>query len=227
MFIVTPDTVWNPAALETRSVPKRMLGRISVLPRHGGTVSLWARLVFEVQVLRFSTALAPFVVAMLLWPRFALPIAQAPLAMILVVGVVEMWVLAVPKDKRAGLIGADAAAAGLDALRFRAMALLTRIAAQNAMAEGELTLVVEQSGIARVTPLTLVSVQRGGADPAVLALTQAQRKMIRDTLFDATLTERLLQTINQRDHEFIRTATLDARSISAHARMAALTRPAA
>jgi len=227
MFIVTPETVWNPAALETRAVPKRMLGRISVLPRRGGSVALWTRLIFEVQVLRFTAALAPFVVAMLLWPRFALPIAQAPLAMILVIGFVETWVLAVPKDKRDGLIGADRAATGLDALRFRSMALLTRIAAENGMTDGEISLVVEQSGIARVTPLTLVSVQLGGADPAVLALSEPQQAMIAAELFGDGLSERLLHIINLRDDTLVRTATLEARSVSAHARMAALSRAVA
>lgn len=227
MFIVTPDTVWNPAALETRQVPKRMLGRIAVLPRRGGGVGLWARLIFEVQVLRFTAALAPFVAAMFIWRDLALPIAQAPLAMVLVIGFVELKVLAVSRDRRAALMPADRAAATLDAFRFRAMAILTRIAARRGMTGGEITLVVEQSEIARVPPLTLVSVQQGGADPAILPLDTGDRAVIRETLFDAELSERQLHRVNQRDNEFLRSATLETRSVSAHARMAALTRPAA
>ena len=227
MFVVTPDTVWTPKALQTKTVPKRMLGRIAVLPRRGGRPGLWARLMFEVQVLRFTTALAPFVVAMVMWPEFALPIAQAPLAMILVIGFVEMWVLAVPKEKRAALIPEDAAAQGLDTLRFQSRAVLVRITADLGLNDGELSLVVEQSGIARVVPLTLVSVQQGGARPRLLSLSADHIALLHNALFTDDFTERRLHTINLRENTFIRTTTLEARSVSAHARMAALTRPAA
>ena len=81
MFIVSPSTLWNSRALETRGVPKRIIGRISLFPRQGATGRLVLRLLFEVQVLRFFAALMPFVVAMFVWPHLALPISQAPIPM--------------------------------------------------------------------------------------------------------------------------------------------------
>ena len=93
MFIVTPTTLLNSAALETRQVPKRMLGRIAVIPRRGASLGLCARLLFETQILRYLLPLVPFVIAMLVWPRLALPIAQAPVPKVLVIALVEMKVL--------------------------------------------------------------------------------------------------------------------------------------
>jgi hypothetical protein len=220
MLLVAPNTVLNPAALETRQVPKKIFGRIAVLPRRAGPAT-WARIALDVQILRYLLALAPFVLAMAIWPRLAFPIAQAPILMVLLVGVVEMRVLRPTKAGRARLIDADAAARGLDTLRFRARAALTRIAARKGIEQDRLHLVVEQSELARVPPLTLVSVQLDGPEPRLLPLDAEERAILSDGLFDAELTERDLLRINLREESFLRDVSLEARAVSAHARLAA------
>ena len=222
MFIVTPSTMLNRAALETRNIPKRMLGRIAVLPRAGASVRLWLRLLFEMQLLRFLLPLIPFVLAMLIWPHLALPISQAPVPMLLVIGFVEMKVLAMSPDARRALIGADDIARGLDALRFNARRALTQLAARHDWQSGEITLVVEQSELARVSPLTLVSVQRDAPTPEVMDLSAADRALVEATVFDADLTEPLLHRISLAKGENLHAITLDVATISAHARMSAL-----
>ena len=222
MFVVSPTTIWNAAALETRSAPKTLIGRMTVLPRAGGSARLWLRILFESQILRFSVALSPFVVAIFVWPDLALPIAQAPVAMLIVVGIVEMRVLRVRNESRAGIVPADDAARALDALRFRGERALAKIAARRGLRTGELMLVVEQSDLARVAPLTFVSVQVGGAAPEVLALDQEERAILHAALFGEGFTERALHLANLRENRFLRTVTLEARAVSAHARMVAL-----
>ena len=144
MFIVTPDTV-NPAMLEMRQVPRRFLGRGLLIPRRGGRLALLARMIFEIELLRYLGALLPFVVAVLVWRDQALAIAQAPLIMVIVIYIVEMKFLRVPAARRASLIDKGEAERGLDLLRVRALAILTQIAAGRGLAEGRLHLVVEQS----------------------------------------------------------------------------------
>ena len=222
MFIVSPATVWNPAALETRGIPKRMLGRIAVLPRHGADAATWARILFEAQLLRFTAALAPFIAAMFIWPRMALPIAQAPVVMVFVVGFFEMKVLRVAKDRRETLMTEADAGRILDLLRFRATAVLTRIAARHPDRAGLLHLVVEQSELARVTPLTLVSVQADTPGPALLDLDPADRAIIVEGLFAEGLTQRDLHLANMRENVFVRDVAFDTRGVSAHARLSAL-----
>lgn len=222
MFIVAPATVWNPAALETRGVPKRMLGRIAILPRRGADAATWGRILFEGQILRFTAALAPFIVAMLVWPRLALPIAQAPVVMVFVVGFFEMKVLRVAKDKREELLSEADFGRTLDLLRFRATAVLTHIAARHPDRSGMLHLVIEQSELARVTPLTLVSVQADTPGPALLDLEPADRAFIAERLFAEGLTERDLHLANLRENVFLRDVAFDTRGVSAHARLSAL-----
>ncbi|WP_227269460.1 hypothetical protein [Roseobacter weihaiensis] len=222
MFIVCPSTLYNHKALETRSVPKRMIGRISLIPRREATGRMVARLIFEVQVLRFLGALMPFVVAMLIWPDLALPISQAPIPMLILIAFVETRVFNMPKEKREALVTEDEMARTLDALRFNGTRVLTRIAARRGMAAGELHLVVEQSELARVTPLTLVSVQKPAPDPAVLDLDPQARQWLREALFDETLTEKALHAVTLRQATSIHMVTLETGTISAHARMAAL-----
>lgn len=222
MFIVCPTTVWNPTALETKSTPKRMFGRILVAPRRGASFSVFMRLVFEVQVLRFMLPLMPFAVAMVIWPELALPIAQAPIVMLIIVGFVEMQVLALTPDRRKTLISDADMARTLDALRFNAIRILTRIAAIRDIQSGELSLVVEQSELARVTPLTLISLQSDQPEPAVLDLTDAERDLLAVDLFTDGLTEADLHRASLREGKNLRAITLDARTVSAHARMAAL-----
>lgn len=221
MFIVTPDTVWNAAALETRQLPRRFFGRVTLWPRQGGSWGLFARTVFEIEVLRYTSSLLPFIAAALIWQDKALAIAQAPLLMFMLVYLVETRVLRPSAERRKGLAGRDEADRALDALRVRGRSILTRIAAKRNMVDGTLWLVVEQSELARVAPLTYVSVQ-SDVMPEVLRLTFDEARLIRETLFQPPLDERLLHRVNLMENEFLRDIRLETRTVSAHARMEAL-----
>ena len=222
MFIVSPSTLYNTAALETRSVPKRMIGRISLIPRRGATARTLARLIFEVQVLRYLTALLPFLVAILVWPDLALPISQAPIPMLLLIFFIETRVFSIPREKRENLMAEDDMDRVLDALQFNARRLLTRVAARKEMKSGQLLLVVEQSELARVPVLSLVSVQTDTPAPQVIDLDANERQMIEDDLFDARASEALLHTVTLRTGKNLHSIAIDASEISAHARMAAV-----
>lgn len=222
MIIVSPSTIWNSTALETRTVPKRVLGRITILPHTGLRIGTVLRLIFEVQVLRYVLPLVPFVIAMFVWPDLALPIAQAPILMMMVIAFCEMRLLAVGRDQREKLISDSEMASTLDALRFNATRLLTRLAARRGLTGGELLLVIEQSQLARIAPLTLVSLQQREPAPVVLTLDAEEQRMIRDGLFDDQLTERSLHLVGLRENEMLRSVSLDTATISAHARMTAL-----
>jgi hypothetical protein len=222
MIIVSPTTIWNSSALETRSVPKRVFGRVTILPHSGLGMATCLRLIVEVQVLRYVLPLVPFVIAMFVWPHLALPIAQAPILMMMVVAFCEMRLLAVGREEREKLITDGDMARTLDALRFNATRLLTRLAARRGLTSGDLFLVIEQSQLARIAPLTLVSVQQREPAPMVLALDAAEQRMIRQGLFDDQLTERQLHLVSLRENENLRTISLNTATISAHARMTAL-----
>ncbi len=219
MLIVTDATIANARVLETRSLPKKFLGRVQLVPKGAG-LSLWARMIVEIQILRYLGALLPFVVIPLMSRDLALPVTQAPLAMLVVIALVELKVLRLSKAARAGLVDADEAARRLDTLAFRARAALRRIAARQGIAEGQLRLVVEQSELARIAPLTLVSVQTDRPAPRLLSL-DAQDSAALDGLFDAALTEADLLAVNHRDDRYIRDIAQEARAVSAHARLAA------
>jgi ribosomal protein L18 len=220
-FILSPETVWNPKALETGSVPRKVLDRIAFLPKGGGA-ALAARVIFENEPLRYFIALSPFVVAMFIWRDLALPISQAPVAMIIVIGFFEMKVLRVSAEKRKTLMDEDDAARVLDTLNFRARRVLTKLAAQRGQTSGELMLVVEQSELAHITPLTLVSVQTREGKPRILPLALEERDLIAAELFGSEFTERLLHRANLREDVFLRSVSFDARGVSGHARLAAL-----
>lgn len=222
MIIVSPSTIWNSSALETRAIPKRVLGRITILPRTGLGAGTLLRLIFEVQALRYIVPLIPFVIAMFVWPHLALPIAQAPILMVMAVAFFEMRLLTVRGYARDKLISDSDMASTLDALRFNATRLLTRLAARRGLTGGELVLVIEQSQLARITPLTLVSLQQREPAPLVLTLDPDEQRMIRDGIFDDQLTERKLHLVGLRENENLRSIALDTASISAHARMTAL-----
>lgn len=222
MIIVSPSTIWNASALETRTIPKRVLGRITILPRNGVSSRTLLRLIFEVQLLRYLLPLTPFLIAMFIWPRLALPIAQAPVLMVLAVGFVEMRILSVRRKDRDTLIADGEMASTLDALNFNATRLLTRLAARRGLTRGELVLVIEQSELARIAPLTLVSIQQREPAPTVLALDADERRMIRDGVFDDQVTEQKLHLIALRENENLRSIALDVATIPAHARMTAL-----
>jgi hypothetical protein len=224
VFVLTPTTVLNPGALAERPVPKPLLGKgLGALPK--GQVLRWPfwRMVFEHSLPRYLVALAPFPAAILIWPDLALPISQAPLLMIGLVLFIETSVLSIGSpDRRRRMADADEAARALDVLRVRGRSVLTRIAAGRGMAQGALTLIVEQSAMARVRPLTLVRVRQEGAVPEVLELTADERALLETGLFGEGLDERLLHRVNTAENTFLRVVALDAREISAHARLAAM-----
>ena len=222
LIIVSHDTILNPSALEMRSLPRKFLGRVTLWPKGGG-IGLWLRVVFEIELWRYLLALLPFVAGALIWQDHALAIAQAPLPMFMVLYLVESRFLRVPKAARAGLIDVAEAERGLDLLRARAMSLLTRIAAGRGLGSGVLHLVVEQSDMARVAPLTYVSVQSEDG-PQVFCLTRDERAMIAADLFQPPLTEHQLRLINLSQDQPVRDVALEVSRISAHAHMAALLR---
>ena len=219
MLILTRDTLRNPGILDVRQLPRRVFGRVTPWPRDL-TAGHLARMMAEFQALRFALPLLPLVGAMVIWPNMALALAQAPPLMIAAIWFAETRVLRVPPNARAGLIDPAEAERGLDLLRVQGRAALTRIAAGRALRAGELRLVVEQSDLARLSPLTYVSVQSEDG-PEVLDLTRAEREVLLRELFRPPLTEALLQRINQSSGTFLREVALDARGVSAHARLAA------
>jgi hypothetical protein len=219
MFIVTPDNVWNPAAVETTVVPRRFLGRATLWPRRGAGLRLWTRVVVEIEALRYFVSLTPFVAAAFIWRESAIAIAQAPLAMFLVIWFVEMRLLRRPPRP----LDPAEADRTLDLLSHRAAAVLRDIAAGRDLRAGRLHLVVEQSDLARVPPLTLVSVQAEGVEgarPRVLRLTQAEVARL-GGLFGDDLTERRLHAANHATGQMLRDVALDAAGLSAHSRLAA------
>lgn len=219
MLIVSDTTISNRGVLETRSLPKKFLGRVQLVPRRGGA-GLWLRLIVEMQLVRYLSALLPFVAIPLMSRDLALPVTQAPLAMLIVIAFVEMKVLRLSKAGRARAVDADEAARRLDTLAFRGRACLRRIAARQGIAEGELRLVVEQSELARIAPLTLVSVQTDRPGPRLLTLDAGDRAALAD-LFAEGLSERDLLAVNHREDLYIRDIAQEARAVSAHARLAA------
>ena len=221
-FVLTPDTVWNPGALDFRTAPRKILDRIAVLPRREAGWRVVLRVILENQLLRYTTALLPFLIAMLVWPQLALPISQAPLPMLLVIGVVELKVLRLSKEKRKRLISDDEAGRILDTLAFRGRAILSKIAAQHPDLTGELYLVVDQSELANVPPLSVVSVQMSEGDRRLMPLPPEARQLIRDTLFGDGLSERDLHRVNLRDDVFLRNVAFHTRGVTAHARLAAI-----
>ena len=219
MLIVTHSTLRNPAALAVKQLPRKFFGRVTPWPRRAGPKH-FARIAIEFQGVRYMLALLPLLIIGFVWTEAALPLAQAPLLMIVVIWFVEMRVLRVPAKKRAALMDAAAADRGLDLLRVQARTALTRIAAARDLRGGLLHLVIEQSDLRGLPPLTYVSVQSEDG-PQVLDLTEAERDILQQTLFRDDLTERTLQRINASQNVFLRDITLDARSVSAHARLSA------
>lgn len=220
MFLVSRSTVANRGALHIRRVPRKFMGRTALWPR-GGSLALWARLVFEVEFLRYMAALMPFVVATLIWREYALAIAQAPIPMLILIYLVEARLLRVPPGQRAALVSEAEAERGLDLLRDRARTILTKIAAARGVEAGRLHLVIEQSEMLRIAPLSLVSVQSEDG-PAILDLSRTERALIEDMLFQPPLTEASLQKIGLARKIALHDVGLEAREVSAHARLAAM-----
>lgn len=226
LFVVTSANVRRPDALVAAD-PERPLLRLglAVAPRSGPLTGVFWRMVVEHSLVRYVIALAPFPVAMLIWPELALPISQAPLLMIGIVLFVETSVLSVSSpDKRRRLIEPAEAERGLDLLRVRAQTVLSRLAAERRLADGALHLAIEQSAMARVAPLTLVSVQCREASPPVLALDPGEAAAVAAGLFDEAFGEAELHRINLAANIFQRSFAIDARSLSAHTRLAGIAR---
>lgn len=224
MFLVTPDTVLNPGALVTRQVPRRLFGRVTLWPRRGAGLRLGLRMLAEVQLLRYSAPLLPLLAIGFTWPQTALPLAQAPILMVLLIGLVEVRLLRLSPQARAALCTGTDAARTLDLLSAQGRAILTRIAAGRELGPGRLHLVVEQSDLARIPPLTYVSIQHepDGGRPVVLVLTAAEEAMIRASLLAGAQDEAALWRANAREGVMLRMVTLDPASVSAHARLQAL-----
>lgn len=221
MLILTNATLWNPGVLETRSLPKKFLGRVLVVPLTAN-IRIWSRLLVEMQVVRFAVTLLPFALSPILVADLAVPVMQAPALMVMLVVLVELRVLRLTAAERAAQVEPDDAARRLDILSFRARACLRTIAARHDLREGSLRLVVEQSELARVPPLTLVSVQGDVPRPHVLSLKSDDRDLLQQGLFDNAFSELDLLSVNHRDNLYIREITQEARAVSAHARLAAL-----
>lgn len=221
MFIITPKTIRNRAALEFRQIPRRFLGRSFVWPRGGGW-RLKARVIFEIELLRYLVALAPFAGLALIWRSSALAIAQAPALMVLVIYGVEMRFLRLTPAARESLMDPAERDRLADLLAARCRMILTRIGAGRRLTTGALHLVVEQSELARVAPLTFVTVQHEDG-PEILDLTATEQALIRDTLFAAPLTEAAMHKLTLSRKDTVSSVSLDLRSIPAHDRMAALT----
>lgn len=224
VVFLTKSGILNRSLLTTKSVPRRVLSLgLFVLPRVGPWKAVFWRAVLEHPLARYAIALSPFLVAMAIWPRLSLPIAQAPLLMFLTIWLFERFVLSVsdPKKRRA-LIPEDEAGRLLDALRVAAEAALARIGAARGLNEGLLHLVIEQSAYARVPPLTLVSVLHEGDGISILDLDEAERKAVSDALFSDATRERNLHLANLAERKQLRHYTLDPATISAHERLAAL-----
>ncbi len=211
----------NSGTLKLQSTPRRFLGRVFLLPRPGGGWRTSLRLVLEIEFLRYASALLPFVAAMLIWRDAALPIAQAPIVLIISVGVVELKFLRFSPEARKRLLTEDEVARRQDIFRFRAQKVLSRIAARKELSAGDVLLVVEQSELARIPPLTLVSVQTELPEPRVVPLDQGDQDVIRRLLFDEAFDERALQATNQTEGAFVRVVSYDTRGVSAHARLSA------
>jgi len=225
MFLVTPDTVLNPGALVMKQVPRRFFGRANLWPRRGAGAATTLRMVVELQALRYTLPLLPLLAIGFTWTQTALPLAQAPILMVLLIGLVEVRLLRLSPRARARLATEDEAARTLDLLAARARPILTRLAAaRDDLAPGRLHLVVEQSELARIRPLTYVSVQHDPDDgrPAILALTPEEETMVRTTLFAEGLTEKALYNANFREGQTLRMVSLETHAVSAHARLAAL-----
>lgn len=218
MWILGPDSVGNSTALQIRWLPRKYLGRTALWPR-AGDWRLWARVIFEMEVLRY--ALAPFVVAAVTLPQYAIVIAKAPVLMVIAIYLVESRLLRATSDQRARLASEDEIDRGLDLLRSRARAILSKIAAGRGLQSGCLHLVIEQSDLLRIPPLTLVSVQSEDG-PELLTLDGTERAQIADTLFAPPLSEADLQRIGLARKIEVHDLSFEPAQLSAHARMSAL-----
>jgi len=221
LHVLSPETVWNPGLLSFPTAPRKILERGMLMPRHEVTWAFVARAIFESQLLRYSLVLLPVVIAAVMLPKSALAIAQAPVPMLILLGIVELRVLRVPHGKRHTITTEAEAARALDTLQFRGRRILTNLAAGRGMESGTIFLVVEQSDLARVPPMTIISVQLDSGASRLLPLTEDERALIRSEIFDDAFTEMDLLKANLREGESFRFVAFEAQGVSAHARLAA------
>jgi hypothetical protein len=224
LFIVTPETVLNRGALGTKQIPRRFFNRANLFPRRGAGPGLVLRMLFEVQALRYTLPLLPILAIGFTWQNTALALAQAPILMILMIGAFELRLLRLGPKARAKLISQAELDRGLDLLKSRSRVILTRLAAGRQITGHSLHLVIEQSQLARIPPLTYVSVQHMNARdrPEIMSLSDAEMRMIRAELFQPPFDERVLYRINMSQGEHLRQSSLEPGQVSAHARLAAL-----
>ncbi len=221
LFVLSPETVWNPGILRFPTAPRKILERGMVLPRRDVSQRFVLRVIFENQLLRFLIALLPFGLAAIIWPAMVLPISQAPVAMLLTIGFVELRLLRIPKRNRQKITTEAEAARTLDTLQFRGRRILAQLAARRGIEAGTIYLVVEQSDIWRIPPLTIASLQMDHGHSRLVPLTADERALVRDGLFDDEFTERQLLRANLREGVSLRSVAFEARGDSAHARLAA------
>ena len=219
LIVLTHDAIRNPDVLEVRQLPRKVFGRVFVRPKGAGPV-LWLRLLAEVQLLRYLLILVPLGLVAIIWRETALPLSQAPILMVILIVWIEMRVLRPSPKRRVRMIDAVDADRGLDVLKVRGRSILSRIAAGRDLRAGTLRLVVEQSDLGLLPPLTFVSVQSEHG-PSVLDLTPEERAILRTDLFGPALTERDLHRINLSLDQTLREVAFDARGVSAHARLEA------
>jgi hypothetical protein len=222
VYVVTPSAVLRPGALDGRRAPRPLLpAGLALVPRGRPLGREARRLLFQHAIARYLAALLPFPIAMIIWPELALPISQAPLLMLILVLFIETSVISIGSpEKRRALAHRDEIARTGDLVLARARELLIRVAARRGLASGTLHLVVEQSGMARVPPFTLVSLQSDTGE--VLELDAEERALLAAGLFGDDLTERRLHVVGLATDTFMHATSLDVRTVSAHTRLAAM-----
>lgn len=224
IFVLSDETVFNRSVLTIRQAPKRLLSLgVTVWPRGIFRTRLFWRVLFEKSLPRYIVALSPFPALILARPEWSLGLSQAPLAMFGFVLLVESYVLSIPSPEKRQKLATEAEAdQKLDLLQVRAREALTKVAAARELRTGTLHLVIEQSSLLRVPPLTLVSVQMDGETQEFLNLSRRERELLSATLFDAQLSEQDLRRVNVAQNTEMRSFTFDPRDVSAHARLRAI-----
>ncbi|WP_425093663.1 hypothetical protein [Tropicimonas sp. S265A] len=223
IFVLTHETVANPSVLAVRRAPKRLLSLgVSVWPKAVFRSRLFWRVFFEKSLPRYVVALSPFPFLILARPEWSLGLSQAPLAMFAFVLIVESYVLSIPSpEKRRKLATEAEAAQKLDLLKVRAREVLSATAAAHAVKTGTLYLVVEPSGMIRVPPLTLISVQIDGDESGFVDLSAEERTHVTETLFAEGLSEEDLRRVSLMQNTLFHCFEFDPRDVSAHARLKA------
>ncbi|WP_145106354.1 hypothetical protein [Cereibacter sediminicola] len=222
IFVLAPSTTFNRKTLKARRFPGRFAEPQRPLPRRLMLSTAFWRMAAESAMLRNGAVVAPIPAAVLVAPD--LVTASLALSPILLFLLLFAEGHLVPVRPRSG--DEDEVARVLDLLRLRGRSVLTRIAAERGILKGRLTLVIEQSSLARLPPITLVSIQNS-ADGRVLDLSDEEQRMVRETLFTDGLRESALLRVNLVEKKPMREVSLEAHSISAHARLAAMARTVA